>query len=445
MAAKSKGIDYSKWDAMDVSEDDKSNDEEDEADDPEISSLSQAEADSEAAIRQLLAKMPKRDNEVHVSTPKPFPDDVTAQNIIQAIRNSCDGLLAISRHACRIDLEACKVLAEEIREKDLDLEKWFRTQNAYLPPLKFPSIDAHINFWCIHTLLSFGSGFSRLLQNRETDLSDVLLRGCVGLFLMDSKLDSALMRRVTITDVSNSFSLPLSESVPMTGAAAAITMDRAHPLRPLADSILQVLFETGVLLHQAGCNGFADFVRKHGNGSASAFVFALGSTFPAFGDHARVAIPLHAVAAGDTIAPPAPPASFHHTLFLSKAQTLAWILQVRFSANEPALNFSDIHTLTAAVEHRLPAVLTALGVLKPSLHLKSLVSHHSDFEPGTMDESLLRAAALIACDRISEALNPDGSGAPLSSHVLGNFLIRAWKPAELDKASSHICLKTKFY
>eukprot|EP00300_Choanocystis_sp_HF-7_P008381 c15874_g1_i2.p1 GENE.c15874_g1_i2~~c15874_g1_i2.p1 ORF type:complete len:429 (+),score=94.40 c15874_g1_i2:24-1289(+) len=400
-------VDYSKWDKIEVS------DSEDEGDVRPAASTQQHQS-SHVALQQMMQDMPRRE-EGHtlIRSPKDLPPNTDPSNVLDVIHSSCQHFFESSRALCHIDEGALDAFVATIPKSEV--METFHSHMTFKPPLNFPSTSANVNFWCIHTLLSFGSSYDKYFEKLlGSPFSDVIMRGCIGMYLHNSKMDAEFMRQANPSSISSWFSIPLTVSKPMSGGA--FTMDQPSPLRAFAENLARALFETGVILHRHGCSDFSGFISRYSIEGVAALVHALTSNIPSFTDHARVLTD-----SGPT-----------YVVFASRAQFLAATLAMRFMPHTGSEEHEDdeadwkcpvsfhLHTLSALSCTPTPKVVGALikaGVIVVEPELAKQIEKGKDLEVGHEAECALRCAAVVACKQIVEKL-----GGELTAQALSFYL-----------------------
>lgn len=177
---------------------------------------------------------------------------------------------------------------------------------------------------------------------------------------------------------------------PVTDAAFLREMDVATLERildgegvvPMLEERTTVLREIGRILRQRYDGTFASLLREAG-GSADQTVKLVAENFPCFYDVASFE--------GERI------------YFFKRAQILVSDLWGAFDGTGLGA-FSDMSTLTAFADYKLPQLLRALGVLEYAPPLANLVDSLMEVAAGSREEVEIRAASVQAVERIRRCL-----------------------------------------
>eukprot|EP00301_Raphidiophrys_heterophryoidea_P023416 c7318_g1_i1.p1 GENE.c7318_g1_i1~~c7318_g1_i1.p1 ORF type:complete len:448 (-),score=107.42 c7318_g1_i1:245-1552(-) len=408
-------MNYAKWDKMNVSD---SDDDDDKAGQNagNIMSSQASSGQEQEALSQMLQGMPRVPQYQHayVDQMKTLPAGVTSSNILQSILDSCVNLVSIAEteqydnENVHINMSAVRKMASQLNADKISSLHGKKT--AFTAPLRFPTPDSHMNFWCIHEVLKYGSGWEDEIKEKCSvpDFEALVTRGLIALFLTNPKLDSEFLRQLSAHDIAKHFSIPLTESVRV---GTALTMDKPSQLKSLAESFAHTLFECGVLLFRLKCKDFAEFVKKQQaiNSSAEFLVYSLVTNFPAFDDHFAGIKP-----------PQAPPS---HPMYFSKALSLTNKLHYLFAHGSPPtlISFQHISNLPAAATPSLFATLVSCGIIVLPLPART---PKLEVQSGSELECAVRAATLVACDELAKLLaNSDtDTDSSTNAHQIGCFL-----------------------
>ena len=191
----------------------------------------------------------------------------------------------------------------------------------------------------------------------------------------------------------------------------------AGPL-PLEEERARVLRQTAGLL-QARFGGSAAAMVESAGGSASRLVDLVTSTFPAFRDTA--------VYGGRQV------------FLYKRAQIFVGDLHGAFDGKGLGA-FSDLGRITMFADYRVPVVLRQLGILVYSDALAAAVDGKTELQPGGEWEVEIRAASVVAVERLREALGWKS----LTSIVLDWALWEMGEAARLT-APPHHRVRTIFY
>lgn len=191
----------------------------------------------------------------------------------------------------------------------------------------------------------------------------------------------------------------------------------AGPL-PLEEERARVLRQTAGLL-QARFGGSALAMVESVGGSASRLVDVITSTFPAFRDTAVY--------------------DGRQVFLYKRAQIFVGDLFGAFDGKGPGA-FADLGKLTMFADYRVPVVLRQLGILRYAPELAAAVDGKAELQPGSEWEVEIRAASVVAVERLREALG----WRSLTSIVLDWAL---WEMGEAERftAPLHHRTKTVFY
>ncbi|KAG5455374.1 MAG: hypothetical protein BJ554DRAFT_5227, partial [Olpidium bornovanus] len=127
-------------------------------------------------------------------------------------------------------------------------------------PLKFNSVEEEVTLFAITGLLNFASGYrSELHEATGRGAFETMQFGTVAMYITNSKLDAAFLKSLRLADVAQLFGLPISREVQHPSIPIVRTMEPSE-LRPLAESIVRVMNETGVILEKDGYRTLGQFV-----------------------------------------------------------------------------------------------------------------------------------------------------------------------------------------
>lgn len=172
--------------------------------------------------------------------------------------------------------------------------------------------------------------------------------------------------------------------------ATMLAPAEGHTEIPLMPSRVEHLRELGRGLLPYGDQPATAFIRNAG-GSAVALVRRVVETFPSFNDafvwqYGTTGLP------GDEVR------------FYKRAQILVGDLAGGLAGSDLA-QFRDLNQLTAFADYKVPQILRELGVMVYDDHLARLVDSRTHLASGSREELEIRAATVIACDRIVHALS----------------------------------------
>ncbi len=306
---------------------------------------------------------------------------------------------ALARFAARLDVEAVRNVA-----------KGHMGENCDVGPENFSNPSEAANFAVLFGLLQFGHGFRRELHELcGRGAAKTITRGVVN--LRREGLEAGRLRDLTLDQVRGIFGLPGNS-----------------PLDELTIQLWAVLRQAGEALEQAESPDFDSYCRpvlateEAATAPAGTLVRKLANTFGAFNDQG-------ASHNGSRV------------VFLKKATLAVGELRRLASWRDgPYQAFSDLESAIAPIDNVIPAVLVFHKVLRLSDELFSAI--HTQRQPLARgpQEAELRAAALVACERIVE-----GSGGRFSALDLGYHLWLSGKVPEIRRFARHHTKDTVYY
>ncbi|KAG2449945.1 hypothetical protein HYH02_000049 [Chlamydomonas schloesseri] len=323
-----------------------------------------------------------------------------APSVLEDVHRSCAEVAALHREHVSIDDAALEALADELVAAAEDV----RCAVRGLPlPIRFSSLEQELTLLALFHLLDFGSGYLAAPEARRQSggrqWREALLYGLLGLHLGGTRLDSHKLKSFSMYDLTQVFGLDATVEVPV---MPGVTMSKPGPLQPLCKSLLAALNDTGAQLAEGGHKSLGgqlmamgEELRKAGRTSASAFVEELVDTLPAFRDSVLYD---------------------GRTLTLARrAQNLAADLAIVYGSRTGEgqgegggggrFAFPDVDQLAADSGPTTIAALRAKGVLKVvDPDLAATLDSGAELPAGP-HERALRAAAVVACDRLAAAAN----------------------------------------
>ncbi|KAG2429042.1 hypothetical protein HXX76_011284 [Chlamydomonas incerta] len=313
-----------------------------------------------------------------------------APNVLEDVHRSCAEVAALHREHVSIDDTALTALAAELAAAADDV----RCAVRGLPlPIRFSSLEQELTLLALFHLLDFGSGYlatpAARRQSGGREWREALLYGLLGLHLGGTRLDSHKLKSFSMYDVNQVFGLDATVEVPV---MPGVTMAKPGPLQPLCKSLLAALNDTGAQLAEAGHKtpgelllAVGEELGKAGRTSASAFVEELVDALPAFRDTLLYD--------GRTL------------VLQRRAQNLAADLACVYGGREGGARFAfpDVEQLAGDSGPTTIAALRAKGVLRVAdPDLAATLDSGAELPAGP-HERALRAAAVVACDRLAAA------------------------------------------
>ena len=175
--------------------------------------------------------------------------------------------------------------------------------------------------------------------------------------------------------------------------AAILVPEHGHTEIPLFDDRVRNLRELGRGLLPYGAHPASALLRS-ANGSAITLVQKIVEIFPSFND---VTIWPYA----DTGLPQ------NEVRFYKRAQILVGDLAGGL-AGSPLGQIDDLHLLTAFADYKVPQILREPGVLVYNEQLAEMVDARRHIPAGDRIEVEIRAATIVACDRLVKAIQQMG-------------------------------------
>ncbi|KAG0173758.1 hypothetical protein DFQ28_011251 [Apophysomyces sp. BC1034] len=333
-------------------------------------------------------------------------------NFCEVVRSTCK--------AC-VDNSPVKVSQQGIRSFLEKLDKHqFEELAVDTPmhmPVKFETVADEINFIALIDLLNFGSGYRiPLHQLAQRGAFDTIRFGAMSFHIGGTPLTAETFKSITAFEVSETFQFPIDREVHPPNMPF-VTMTEPTELKPLADGIASVLNSTGEFLHKHNYKDLASFildVTKSGGQPPSAVKLV---------EHLVRALPgLHDFYQIDGA----------DVYLFKKAQIMTYHLWMFFKDQLPDhFNFSDINELTIFSDNVIPTLLEHMGVIEIPKEWKD--DMEADIDLGETRATILRAAAVIACEDIvrhTRSLQPLGPVKNMSEGDLDVYLWRLGKVGE---------------
>ncbi|OQR93367.1 hypothetical protein ACHHYP_02617 [Achlya hypogyna] len=331
-----------------------------------------------------------------------------------AVRATCAALMA---QTTQVKIDEVKVASFA---DDLDMTQFNALSEPVRYPLSFRSLADELNFMGMAASLTaplMHTGY-RVPLHAITDRGahETMTFGAIGLFISEPRLDAKFLRGLSLESVASYFSLPTERDEQL---SPGIYIAKPGPLKPLAEAIQQVLNDAGRIVLERGFDDLGAFLTAQIKGAtpttAAALVETLATTFPAFRD----------------VSPDG------SVVLLKKAQCFVASLYRRFHAEDPAFAFEDIANLTAFSDNVLPCVLRAMGILQYTDELADQIASNTLLPKGGVEVEL-RAAAVVACDKIVAATG-------LDMIALDSYLWRVGKEPAYRSLPRHATQDTVFY
>lgn len=169
--------------------------------------------------------------------------------------------------------------------------------------------------------------------------------------------------------------------------------ETGHTIIPLFDERVKNLRELGKGLLSYSENPATALIRS-ANGSAVDLVQKIVDTFPSFRDVTEWQY-------GST------GLQDNEVRFYKRAQILVGDIAGGL-AGSPLAEFHDLDQLTAFADYKVPQILCEMGVLVYDGELASIIDSRTRIAPGTRKEIEIRAATIVACDRLVTELRNRG-------------------------------------
>ena len=182
-------------------------------------------------------------------------------------------------------------------------------------------------------------------------------------------------------------------TVPDAEVAAFLAPEKGHTEIPLLANRVANLRELGRGMLVYGSNPATTLITSADH-SAVSLVEQVVAAFPSFNDgatwpYADTGLPGNAVR------------------FYKRAQILVGDLSGGLQGS-PLAEFSDLDHLTAFADYKVPQILCWLGVLSYDDELSRIVASRRHIAAGSRMEIEIRAATIVACDRIVAAMRAAG-------------------------------------
>jgi hypothetical protein len=310
-------------------------------------------------------------------------------------------------------------------------------ENTLLPgrsgsglPLKFSHARDKVNLLCVMDMLQFGSGYRKELNKAlGKGAVSTIKYGMIGMHLCGVKFTTAFLRNVDVNSIAEHFHLPLMTDEPVEGLPG-VTMGKPSSLKPLAEAITATLRDAGDRLFTFGMVDFYDLcekvIKRNPDAPAQAVVRELVEVVPkAFDDR-------YALEGGAVVA------------IFKKAQLVAADLHREMADEDPLFSFKDVATLTIFSDNVVPCVLRHLGLLQLPEPLARKVDLGAPLPHGDKDEVSLRAASVVACERVLAAARTRKGFEGITAMELDFYLYTMGKDDQIRAKERHYT-KCVFY
>eukprot|EP00727_Mastigamoeba_balamuthi_P003518 m51a1_g13163 hypothetical protein (353) ;mRNA; r:62543-64032 len=349
-----------------------------------------------------------------------------ADDVFDAVRRSCEEAIAGAEDVC-VDDAGARALAQRLASDDLIARiatasnpvVFGDTDTGTKIDVAFEDVDAQVDYLCVCDLLQVGSGFRKPLHAHcGRGASDTMCLGVAALHRSSprGRVDAALMSSVAADTqaLARLFGIPAP----------------CPDLEPLLAIIARLLATSADVLAARKCVDFAAFVRSVSPRTAGALVASLAREFPGFDDRGSL--------------------RGREVVMLKKAQLLACDLHRTVGPRDAAFAFADAPRMTAYVDNVLPAVLRHFGALRLSERAAQAVDGQEDLQGGSGLEVELRAAALVACERVLAAVHASGGQlagvlAGMTMMDLDWYLWTVGKRPGIRQVERHVCRNTIYY
>lgn len=312
-------------------------------------------------------------------------------------------------------------------------------------PLRFDGLEDEVNFLSVMHLFSFGSGFRNELHSAHgMGANDTVMRGMLGLRLRGISLDARGLAQLSASNVEEAFDIRGKEMKSIPGLPGE--MEGEGPLFPYIQNIVRVAQDSSRALSRLGKPSLGRFVLDTLEAvprSAENLVSGLAHAIPAFsdtGNYHPASQQLPRSAGGPARA------AVIEAAFFKKAQALVVDLWRRFGPlgeeHHEHFGFQDLAKLTACADNVVPTTLCQLGAIRVAEPIADAIGKGEPLPRSA--EVALRAAALVACERIVGAVQDAGEemmACQLDSYLRGSLA----KQEDYRKLARHVNKSTIFY
>ncbi|KAI9020762.1 hypothetical protein CLU79DRAFT_719860 [Phycomyces nitens] len=279
-------------------------------------------------------------------------------------------------------------------------------------PLKFNSVAEEINFVSFIDILNFGSGYRVPLHELAgRGAFDTIRFGAMSFHIGGTPMTAEKFKSITAYEVSEIFQIPIERDVHPPNMPF-VTMSEPTALKPLAVGIASVLNTTGDFLEKHRYNDMASFIldvtkpQPNKLPSASRLVEHLVRALPGLQD-------IYTINGKDVY-------------IFKKAQILTYHLWMFFRDQDPdRFDFADIKRLTIFSDNVIPTMLEHLGILIIPSEWKQEIVDNKDV--GEEKATILRAAAIVACDKIVQLTRSSSPIGPIANMTEGDLDVYLWR------------------
>lgn len=325
-------------------------------------------------------------------------------------RSTCENALRVAQDVAIDDDKLAAFAADLDYQAIREVANGHMGENCDVGPNDFPEARDAANFAVLFGLLQFGHGFRYELHRLcDRGASKTITLGVTT--LREGSFDATRLSNVTFEEIRELFGLSRDEC-----------------LDEFALQLVTVLRQAGRALRGKGVPDFDSFCRRVLDtkqataGRAATLVRELANTFPAFNDQGWSR-------------------NGSRVVFLKKATLAAGELRRLAAQHAQAYReFPDLSRAIAPVDNVIPAVLVFHEVLQLSDVLHSVIHEHRRPLDRGPQEAELRAAALVACERIVHAADHQ-----FTALDLGYYLWLHGKKPEIRQFARHHTKDTIYY
>ncbi|KAI8330066.1 hypothetical protein BC941DRAFT_506432 [Chlamydoabsidia padenii] len=328
-------------------------------------------------------------------------------DFIQAVRTSCrqsteTGPIKVSEQGIKDFLNKLEKPVYEELANDTPIRM----------PLKFDTLADEVNFIAVIDLLNFGSGYRVPLHELAgRGAFDVIRFGVMSFHVGGTPMTAERFQTIDIFEVASIFQLTIDKEVAINKDMPFLTTAEPTPLKPFAQSIVNVLNSTGA------------FLQQHGYKDLAAFILDVSSSSPP----SAVNLVTHLVRALPGLQ------DMTNTVYLfKKAQIMVYHLWLLLHDQDPEhFGFNDMDQLTIFADNVIPTMLIHLGVLDIPADWQAMLDQNQDV--GEDKAYALRAASVVACEDIVKLSRSVGPIRHMTEGALDVYLWRLGKVGDYRK------------